>query len=232
VLMAVNPDFDYVYAGPTRSFVSLLLCVTLCRNHAILLVIIFHIVCILSQTGDHLQITLKNLTSLKAILSLQSNPTINSASLDTNHLLVTILGLEISDGFGAFSPWVPDDGVLHVVSDDIETGFVVYEDGGCVLREGLVDAVDGAFDAEVVALGVVLGGVEDFVCVSDAGEAGDLDFGDVLKNHVSVVLMREGRGGKHIREWQSRCGRGFGSRRACRPDCERSAWSADRPWTE
>jgi hypothetical protein len=127
-----------------------------------------------------LQITLENLTSLKAILSLQSDPTINSASLDTNHLLVTILGLKVGNGFGAFSPWVPDDGVLHVVSDDIETGFVVDEDGGCVLRERLVDAVHGAFDAEVVALGVVLGGVEDLVCVSDAREAGDLDFRDVL----------------------------------------------------
>jgi hypothetical protein len=36
------------------------------------------------------------------------------------------------------------------------------------LGEGLVDAVDGAFEAELVALGVVLGCVEDLVDVSDA----------------------------------------------------------------
>lgn len=115
-----------------------------------------------------LQITLENLTGLKAVLSLKSNPAVDSASLDTNHLLVAILGLKVGNGFGAFSPRVPDDGVLHVVSDDIEAGLVVDEDGSCVLGEGLVDAVDGAFDAEVVALGVVLGGVEDLVDVPDA----------------------------------------------------------------
>jgi len=125
--------------------------------------------CIPLQTAHHcLEITLENLTSLKAILSLKSNPAVDSASLDTNHLLVAILGLKVGNGFGAFSPRVPDDGVLHVVSDDIEAGLVVDEDGSCVLGEGLVDAVDGAFDAEVVALGVVLGGVEDLVDVPDA----------------------------------------------------------------
>ena len=49
------------------------------------------------------------------------------------------------------------------------------------MREGLVDAVDGAFDAEFVALGVVLGSVEDLVDVFDAREAGDLDLGNILR---------------------------------------------------
>lgn len=131
--------------------------------------IIFHVVTVfLMQTCSCLQVALENLASLKAILSLKGDPAIDSASLDTNHLLVAILGLKVGNGFSAFSPRVPDDGVLHVVSDDIEARLVVDEDGGCVLGEGLVDAVDGAFDAEVVALGVVLGGVENLVDVSDA----------------------------------------------------------------
>jgi hypothetical protein len=184
VLMAVNPDFDYVYAFTMRS---------LCRIMLSCLSSFFISCASCHKQVNCLQITLKDLTSLKTILGFKSNPTINSTSLDTNHLLVTILGLEVGDGFGAFSPWVPDDCVLHVVSDDIETGLVVHEDGGCVLGEGLVDAVDGAFDAEVVAFGVVLGGVEDLVGVSDAGEAGDLDFGDVLDKRVSIILVKEGR---------------------------------------
>jgi hypothetical protein len=145
--------------------------------------IIFHVVTL--SCCSCLQVALKDLTSLKAILGLKSDPAIDSTSLNTDHLLVTILGLEVSDGFGTFSPRVPDDGVLHVVSDDIETGLVVDENGGCVLSERLVDAVDGAFDAELVALGVVLGGVEDLVNVSDARKASDLDLGDVLINFVS-----------------------------------------------
>jgi hypothetical protein len=115
-----------------------------------------------------LQVALEDLTSLKAILSLKSDPAVDSTSLNTDHLLVTILGLEVSNGFGTFSPRVPDDSVLHVVSDNIETRLVIDEDGGCVLSERLVDTVDGAFDAELVAPGVVLGGIEDLVDVSDA----------------------------------------------------------------
>jgi hypothetical protein len=115
-----------------------------------------------------LQVALEDLTSLKAILSLKSDPAVDSTSLNTDHLLVTILGLEVSNGFGTFSPRVPDDSVLHVVSDNIETRLVIDEDGGCILSERLVDTVDGAFDTELVALGVVLGGIEDLVDVSDA----------------------------------------------------------------
>lgn len=131
--------------------------------------IIFHVVTVfLMQTCSCLQVALEDLASLEAVLSLESDPAIDSASLNANHLLVAILGLKVGNGFGTLSPWVPDDGVLHVVSDDIEAGLIVDKDGGCVLGEGLVDAVDGTFNAEVVALGVVLGGVEDLVDVSDA----------------------------------------------------------------
>jgi hypothetical protein len=156
-------------------------------NHAILLHH-FHVV-----TVSCLQVALEDLTSLEAILSLKGDPAVYSASLDTDHLLVAVLGLKVSNGLSTLSPRVPDNGILHVVSDDVETGLVVDEDGGRVLSEGLVDAVDGAFDAEVVALGVVFGGVEDLVDVSDARQASDLDLGDVLSKHVSDVYEIEGR---------------------------------------
>jgi hypothetical protein len=170
-----------------------------------------------------LQIALEDLASLEAILSLKGDPAIDSASLNTDHLLVAVLGLEVGNGLGTLPPRVPDDGVLHVVSDDIQTGLIVDKDRGCVLREGLVDTVDGAFDAELVALGVVLGGVEDLVCVSDAGQAGDLDLGNVLSRYVSTISMRSGKVKKRIQGWQSRCGRESGSQKACRPGCGRSA---------
>lgn len=88
----------------------------------------YHI-CILLQTcRSCLQIALEDLTSLETVLSLKGDPAIDSASLDTDHLLVAVLGFKVGNGFGAFSPRVPDDGVLHVVSDDVQTGLVVDED--------------------------------------------------------------------------------------------------------
>lgn len=85
--------------------------------------------CILLQTcRSCLQVALENLASLETVLSLKSNPSVDSASLNTDHLLVAVLGLEIGNGFSAFSPRVPDDGVLHVVSDDIQARLVVDKD--------------------------------------------------------------------------------------------------------
>lgn len=115
-----------------------------------------------------LQVALEDLASLKAILSFKGDPAVNSTSLDTDHVLVAVLGLEVGNGLGALLPRVPNNSVLHVVSDDIEAGLVVDEDGGGVLGEGLVDAVDGALEAEFVTLGIVLSSVEDLVNVSDA----------------------------------------------------------------
>lgn len=126
-----------------------------------------HVVSFSSATAIS-QVALQRLTGLEAVLGLEGDPAVDGASLDTDHVLVAVLGFKVGNGLGTLLPGVPDDGVLHVVSDDVQTRLVVDEDRGCVLGEGLVDAVDGAFDAELVALGVVLGCVEDLVNVSDA----------------------------------------------------------------
>lgn len=115
-----------------------------------------------------LQVALEDLASLEAILSFKGDPAVDSTCLDTDHVLVAVLGLEVGNGLGTLLPRVPNNSVLHVVSDDIEAGLVVDEDGGGVLGEGLVDAVDGALEAEFVTLGIVFSSVEDLVNVSDA----------------------------------------------------------------
>lgn len=71
---------------------------------------------------------LEHLTCLEAVLSFKGDPAIDSTSLNTDHVLVAILGLEVGNGFGTLLPGVPDDGVLHVVSDDIQARLVVNKD--------------------------------------------------------------------------------------------------------
>lgn len=75
-----------------------------------------------------LQVALERLTGLKAVLSFKGNPAIDSASLDTDHILVAVLGFEVGNGFGTLLPGIPDDSVLHVVSDDVQTRLVINED--------------------------------------------------------------------------------------------------------
>lgn len=48
--------------------------------------------------------------------------------------------------------------------------------------DGFVDAIDFSRDGEIGRGLLVFGGVEDFVNVGDAAEAGDLGFGNVLEN--------------------------------------------------
>jgi len=108
---------------------------------------------------------LESLSGLEPIIALQRDPPINRTRLHTQHVLVPILGREVTDGLRALSPRVPDDEIVEVVPDHVERGLAVYKDGRCVLLQSLVDAVGRAFDAELVAGRVVLVPVEDFVDV-------------------------------------------------------------------
>lgn len=166
-----------------------------------------------------LQIALQHLTSFKAILCLKRNPAIDRASLNADHLLPAVLGLKVGNSLRALLPRVPDNGVVDVISDDVETRLVVDEDRSGVLLEAFVDTVDLAFEAEFVAWGVVFGGVEDFVDVSETCEAGDLDFGDVLETISAFSPPQQG--DSILQEWRSRCASASGSRRACYPRCAR-----------
>ena len=123
---------------------------------------------------------LQNNTSLKPVITLQSRPSVDRTGLYTNHVLVSVLWLEIADCLCSFLPWVPDDSVCQVISGDVDDGLAFVEDRGRVLLQRLVDTVDCAFELELVAGRVVLGCVEDLVGVSYASETGDGGLGDVL----------------------------------------------------
>ena len=65
------------------------------------------------------------------------------------------------------------------------------KDGGGVLLDGVVHAVDFAGDAEVGRGLLMGGGVEDFVDVGSAAQAGDCGFGDVLRSRQHRVVLVE-----------------------------------------
>jgi hypothetical protein len=116
-------------------------------------------------------------------------PAIHSSNLNADHLLVAIVWREVTHGLCLLDPRVPGDCVLDVVADDIEAGLAVLEDGGCVLWDRLVDAVDFARELEGIVLLLVCACVEDLVDVFGAGQAGDADLGDVLDNMLATPLQ-------------------------------------------
>lgn len=126
------------------------------------------------------KVTLQDLTRFEAVLGLQRREAVDRSCLDTNHVLVTVLGGKVADGLHALLPRVPDHSVLQVVPDNVEAGLAVLQDRGRVLLEGLVHAVGLAGDLQLGSGRFVFCRVEDFVNVSGAGETGYFDLRDVL----------------------------------------------------
>lgn len=125
----------------------------------------------------------KHLSTLPRLSRLECFPTIHGAHFHTDHSLITILGLKISHTLGFFHPRIPHDAVFDAaVARHVERGFPVFYDGGGGLFDGFVDTIDFSRDGEIGRGLLVFGGVEDFVDVGDAAEAGDLSFGNVLEN--------------------------------------------------
>jgi hypothetical protein len=131
---------------------------------------------------SRLQQALDQLTALPDLAFLQLLPAVHSANLDTDHGLVAVVWREVTHGLCLLDPRVPGDRVLDVVADDIEAGLAILEDGGRVLWDRLVDAVDFACELEGVVLLLVCACVEDLVDVLGARQAGDADLGDVLNS--------------------------------------------------
>ena len=86
----------------------------------------------------------------------------------THHLLIPLLRLKVAHRFRLLNPRVPDNGVFEVVAHDVQRGLAVLDDGGGVLLDGGVDAVDFAGDREVWGALLGLLGVEEFVDVRGA----------------------------------------------------------------
>lgn len=127
------------------------------------------------------QIALDELASFEHwITTFQGLPSIDRSNLDTDHVLVSVLGGEISDCLCALFPRVPDYRVLQVISDDVEAWLAIYEDRCSVLLERFVDSVCLTLDLEFVPGSVVFGHVENFVIIPRTCEASDSDFIDVL----------------------------------------------------
>ena len=118
--------------------------------------------------NHHSQMALRNHTTLESLATLKLLPSVLSANLDADELLVCILRPEISHGLRLFDPGVPHDGVFEVVTDDIEAGLAVLQHGGGVLLDGLVDAVGLAGDLDRRVGLSVFGCVEDLVGVGCA----------------------------------------------------------------
>jgi hypothetical protein len=123
---------------------------------------------------------LDQLATLPNLALLQLLPPLDRANLDADHVLVAVVGREVAHSLCLLDPRVPGDCVLDVVADDVEAGHAVLEDGGCVLWDSLVDAVDLAGELDGVVLLLVGSRVEDLVDVLGARQAGDADLGDVL----------------------------------------------------
>ena len=88
-----------------------------------------------------LQHTLNNLTSLPGLASLNLNPRSYGAGLNANHVLVSVIGLEIRNGFGLLSPWIPDNRVLKILTHNIEPRLTPFKNRSSVLRDFVVDSI-------------------------------------------------------------------------------------------
>ena len=129
--------------------------------------------------------TLQDLPALKRVATLQLLPPIHRAHLDTNHILIPILRLEIAHALCLLGPGIPDDAIDEVVTLDIEPRLTVLDYGGGVLLNGFVDAIAFAADLEFGCGLLMFAGVEDFIDVGCASEAIDGAACDVLYDTVS-----------------------------------------------
>lgn len=81
----------------------------------------------LVSTVPHSNMALEDLTGLEAILCLKGSPSTDGACLDTQHLLVAVLGSIVANGLSTLLPGVPDNSVVEVVSDDVVAWLSVNE---------------------------------------------------------------------------------------------------------
>lgn len=170
--------------------------------------------------------------TLKSITGLQLRPPVHRSHLHTQHLLIPVLGLKVIHRLRLLDPRVPHHAVHQILTLDVETRLAFGEDGGGVLLDGLVHAVDFAGDGDGGVRLSLFGRVEDFVDIGRAAEAGDGGFGDILQSKNSQrgamvgLLWTE-----VLRQRGSRCAAASGTQSSLCPRCSRSALSVVRPST-
>ena len=95
-----------------------------------------------------LGMALHNHATLKRLTRLQLLPPINRTDLHTNHVLVSVLRLEVTHALRLLDPGIPDDAVFKIVADDVQARLAVLEDRCRGLLDRLVDAVSFAGNRE------------------------------------------------------------------------------------
>lgn len=115
---------------------------------------------------------LNNLPGLKRLPTLQRLPSPHTPNLHTNHILIPVLWRKVAHRRRLLPPRIPHNRIWQVVAHDVEAGLRVFRDGGGVLSDLLVDAVDfGGYGEGGGGFGRGFG-VEDAVDVGGAQEAG------------------------------------------------------------
>ena len=109
--------------------------------------------------------SLHNLTAFPSLSSIQLNPLTHTSRLNTKHVLIAVLGLEITHPLGLLYPRVPHHSIAHVITYDVVAGFPGCEDGCCIDKHVVVYAVYFAPDGDAGGSLLVRRCVEDFVCV-------------------------------------------------------------------
>lgn len=102
------------------------------------------------------------LRALEGITGLQCLPPLHAARLDADHVLVAVLGREVTNSSGLLGPWVPHHEVGEIVADDRVDGLAALGDldGLAGPFGGRVDAICLAGDGDVGRLRLDLQGVD------------------------------------------------------------------------
>jgi len=112
-------------------------------------------------------------TSLEYLTLLQLLPSVDSTDLNTDHVLVAIVGCEIAHGLRLLDPRVPCDGILDVVAGDIKAWLSILQDACSVDFDVFVHTVNLAVELEDWLCLCVGRRVEDLVDIFYAAETVD-----------------------------------------------------------
>ena len=80
---------------------------------------------VLGASAKPLKMTLEDLPALEGITGLQLLPSIDGTRLHTDHVLVAVLRFKIADAVRLLDPRVPNDRILQIVANHIETRLAV-----------------------------------------------------------------------------------------------------------
>lgn len=101
-----------------------------------------------SHKNNHLQVALNKHTAFEHLTLFQLLPSIDSANLNADHLLVAIIWGKVSHGFGLLDPRVPGDSVLDIVADNIEAWLAILQNACGIDLDVFVYSVDLAVELE------------------------------------------------------------------------------------